>query len=88
MKNIDGKVTINFRTQDDYYDLYVNGLNAIASGTLYLTGENGLLETEQAILVDGVDSGKTGIEFDFDVIDEYSITVSYTHLTLPTTPYV
>ncbi len=76
MKNIDNKVTINFRNQDDYYDLYVSGLNAIASGTLYLTGDEGLLETETAILVDGVDSGKTGTEFDFDVISEYSIRIN------------
>lgn len=76
MKNTDDKVTINFRTTEDFYDLYVNGLNVVASGTLYLTGDEGLLETETAILVDGVDSGKTGVEFDFDVIDEFSIKIN------------
>lgn len=76
MKNNDDKVFIEYNSIDDYYDLYVNGLNAVASGTLYLTGDAGLLESSDAILVDGVDSGKTGMEYDFDVISENCIRVN------------
>lgn len=75
MKNSDDKITISFETLDDYYDLYVSGLNAVASGTLYLTGDVGLLEFLDPILVNGVDSGEVGMEYDFEVISSYCIKV-------------
>lgn len=76
MKDINDKVFITYNTLADYYDLYVNGLNVIASGTLYLTGTQGLLLDEEPILVDGIDSGKTGVMYDFDPISEYCLRVN------------
>ncbi len=76
MKNNDNKIIITYESLDDYYDLYINGLNADPSGSLYLTGTQGLLENEESILIDGIDSGKTGEEYDFDIISEYCIRVN------------
>lgn len=75
MKNSDDKLTINYNTLDDYYDIYVNGLNAVASGTLYITGDSGVIE-ESPILINGEDSGYTGKEYDFDVISDYCVKVN------------
>ena len=41
--------------------------------------------TEGGIIHDGVDNVLDGLR---NLIDDYSDSVSYTHLTLPTTPYV
>lgn len=76
MKNSENKITIHFEDLMDFYDLYVNGLNVIASGTLYLTGDSGLLESEEAIMLGGIDSGETGMQYDFEVISDYCIKVS------------
>jgi len=66
-----------YEASDQYYDLYVNGLHVVASGTLYLTASTtGVLSAELPILVDGEDSGKTGQEYEFDVISEYCLKVN------------
>lgn len=75
IKNSADQVQITYETLEDYYDIYVNGLNAVASGTLYLTGDSELLESPESILVDGVDSGETGMQYDFEVISDYCIKV-------------
>jgi hypothetical protein len=80
MKNSDEKITITYQNTDDYFDLYVNGLNVVASGTLYLIGsEAGLLQTAEDIIVDDVDSGLDGVEYSFDVISEYCLRVNDFH---------
>lgn len=76
MKNSEDKVTIHYEDLMDYYDLYVNGLNCVASGTLYLTGDAGLLTSLDPILVNGIDSGEVGMQYDFDVISDYCIRVN------------
>lgn len=76
MKNSDDKLTIRYETLEDFYDIYVNGINAAASGTLYLTADDGVLSGEEAILINGEDSGETGVEYDFDVISDYAIKVN------------
>jgi hypothetical protein len=75
MKNSEDKLTIHYEDLNDYYDLYVNGLNVVASGTLYLTGDVGLLESRDPILVNGIDSGEVGMEYDFEKISDYCMRV-------------
>lgn len=57
-----------------FEDIYFNGLNIAASGSIYLTGTSGMFE-ETPILLDGVDSGFTGLEVDFEWESEYAVKV-------------
>ena len=77
-----------------------NKLNEITNRTVVVVGGNGNMGTMVSEFIDGlqgyevigiIDPNNSGTKFNSltfsdDVICDY--TVSYTHLTLPTTPYV